>query len=142
MPFIPSFPLKPPLRSYHDMGYFFLQPCLLPIFRISFMDMRKTSSPHNPLHKPINTAAVKHDISLFRIFTSLFHSMYHATNRGFFISLVTPKSCFLINSICILYNHINFSNHGPRLGHSVSVDFLLSLEKMVSPISNTPYSYI
>ena len=55
------------------------------------MDMRKISSPRNPLHKPINAAAVKHDIFLFRIFTSLFHSMSHTTNRGFFISLVTPK---------------------------------------------------
>ena len=106
------------------------------------MDVSKTSSPCNPLHKPITTAAVKHDISFFRVSTSIFHSMSHTTNRAFAVSLVTPKSIFLINSIRILYNNIKFSNHGPRLGHSVSVDFLLSLEKMVSPISNTPYPYI
>ena len=142
MPFIPSFSLKPPLKSYHDMGFFLLQPRLLPIFRIYFMSVRETSSPRNPPHKTINTAAARHDISLFRIFTCPFHSTSHTTNRAFAISLVTPKSCFLINRIRILYNHIYFSNHGPRLGHAVSVNFLPPLAKMVSPIYNTPDQYI
>ena len=62
---IPSFSLKPPLQSYHDMGFFFLQPCLLPFFKDFFIDVRKTSSPRNPLHKPITTADAKHDISLY-----------------------------------------------------------------------------
>ena len=113
MPFIPIISLNPSLKSYHDMGNFFLQPHILPIFRITFMDVSKTSSPLNPLHKPITRAAAKHDISILRIFTSLFHSMSHPTNRSFTISLVTPKSCFLINIIGILYNHMKFPNHGP-----------------------------
>ena len=32
----PHFSLKPPLQSYHDMGCFFLQPRLLPIFKDLF----------------------------------------------------------------------------------------------------------
>ena len=130
MPFIFSFSLKMSLQSYHDMGFFFLQPRLLPIFRITFMDVRKISSPRNPLYKPITTAAVKYDTSLFRIFASLFHYMSQPTNRSVAISPVTPKSCFLINIIRSLYNNINFPNHGPRVGHSVSVNFLPSLAKM------------
>ena len=133
MPFIPSFYLKPSLQSYHDMGFFFLQPRILPIFIIPFMDVRKTSSPHNPLHKPIITAAAKHDISLLRIFTSLFHSMSHPTNRAFTISLVTPKSRFLINTTCSLYDIMKFPNHGPRVGHDVYVNFLPSLCKNGAP---------
>ena len=124
MPFIPVFSLKPFLQSYHDMGFFSSQ-----LFRISFMDVKKTSSPRNPLHKHINTAAAKHDISLFRVFNSLFHSMSSTTNRAITISLVTPKSCFLINVIRILYHIMNFSNHGTQVGHSVSVNFLPSLFK-------------
>ena len=129
MPLISSFSLKPSLQSYHDMDFFFLQPHLLPVNRIYFMDVRKTSSPRNPLHKHITTAAAKQDISLFCIFTSTFHSMSHPTNRSFAISLVTPKSCFLINCIRILYNHMKFSNHGPQLGHTVSMKFPPSLCK-------------
>ena len=76
------------LQSYHDMGFIFLQPCLL---RNPFMDVRKTSSHHNLLQKTITTAAAIHDIFPFQIFTSLFHSISHPTNRAFTISLVNPK---------------------------------------------------
>ena len=124
------------------MGFFFIQPCLLPILKYLFNGCEENFFTRNPLHKPITTAGTKHDISLFWIVTSLFYSMYHPTNRAFAISLVTPKSCFLINIICRLYHHINFSNHVPQVGHTVSVKFLHSFEKMVSPISNTPYPYI
>ena len=126
MPFIPSLSFKPSLQSYHDMGLFFLHPCLLPIFRITFMDVRKMSSPRNTLHKHITTAAAKHDISLFRI-TSLFNYMSHPTNRAFTISPVTPKSRFLINIIRSLYNQIKV---------------FPSLAKMVYLIPNTQAPYI
>ena len=65
----------------------------------------------------------------FFIFTSLFHSMPHPTNRAFAISLVTPKYYFLINIIRSLYHLTNFPNHVPWVGHAVSVNFLQSLEK-------------
>ena len=91
---------------------------------------RKKSSPRNPLQKPITTAAAKNDISLFRIFTSIFHSMSYPTNIAFTISLGTPKSCFLVNIICSLYHLMEFTNHGPWVGHAVSVKILPPLETL------------
>ena len=102
---------------------------------VPLMDMSKTSSPHNPLHKPIITAATKHVISLFRIFTSPFHSMDRPTNRAFTISLVTPKPCSWVNIICSLYDLTNFTNYGPQAGHSVSVKYLPSFEKCSPPFA-------
>ena len=67
--------------------------------------------------------------------------MSHTTNIAFTTSLVTPKSCFLINLIYILYHLMKFTNHIPRVGHAISVNLLLSLAKMVSPIYNTPAQY-
>ena len=129
-------PLNRPFKVTMTWDFSFFRLVSSQKMRITLMDVSKTSSHCNPLQKPITTAAAKHDITLFRIFTSLFHYMSHPTNRAFSLSLVNPKLCFLINLIRSLYHLMNFPNHDPGLGHAVSVNFVLSLEKG-SPIFPT-----
>ena len=67
--------------------------------------------------------------------------MSHPTNISFTISLVTQKYCFFITPIHSLDHLMNFPNHVPQVIHVVSVKFLPTLVKILSPIPNTPYSY-
>ena len=97
--------LKCPFTVTMRWDFSFLNLVSSQCFRIPLMDVSKTFSPLIPLQKPITPSAAKHDISIFRCWTPLFHSMSHPTNRAFTISLVDPKSCFLIYLILILYNH-------------------------------------
>ena len=122
----PHFPPKTAPSKYYDMEFIFSILVSSQKFIIPFIDARITSFPRNPWKNPITLAAAKQYIYPFWVFTSLFHSMYHPTNRSFTISLVTPKYCFLINPINSL-DHMIFPNHAPRVRQFVSVDFIPTL---------------
>ena len=137
----PVSPLNRPFKVTMTWDFSFFSLVSSHFFRISFIDVRKTSSPRNPLHKPITTADAKHDISLFWVFTSIFYSMPHTINRAFAISLVTPNYVSL--SITSASNIItqNFKP-GPSIGTRCICELFTFPRKMVSPISNTPDPYI
>ena len=51
----PVSPLNRPFKVTMTWGFYFFSRVSSQTFRITFMDVSKTSSPRNPLHKPITT---------------------------------------------------------------------------------------
>ena len=142
MSFIHSFSLKLPFKVTLTWDFSLFNLVSSQNVIIIFKDERKTSCTHNPPHNPITTADAKDKISSFRLITSILNYIYHPTNRAFTTSPVTKKSCFLITTIRKFGPLMNLPSQSPRLGHSISVKFTLSLQETAPPITNTPAPYI
>ena len=131
----PVSPLNRPFKVTMTWDFSFFILVSSQIFSIPFMDVRENYSPWNPPQNHITTASANHDIYLLWFFTSLLHSIYHPTNISLIILLVNPKYCLLIPTIRSLDHLMNFPNHGPRLRHAISMNFLPTLVKRCHPFS-------
>ena len=134
-------PLNHPCRVTMLWGCPFLSLVSPQKFSIPFSDLRKTSYPLRPPHKPITTSSTGNDILLFFSWSTPFHYTPHPAKSAFTTSEVTPKSPLFMTPILNLDLLMNLPNHIPCVGNTISVKFYSSHDKIVSPIPNfyTPY---